>query len=406
MSTTDHRSLTSIMRVLLLLTLLVAAPALAQPPDTLHLPPCEIAALGDAGPELLRGRWLRLDINPLTMLSLIDSTALDELDEIAKNVAPFPLDDFVSLVLSGLGSGKSQGDIARDIAGKHALDYEYDIDPELLYIGIDILQPVAFANVVLIEMSEKKSDNVVVATLQVRSRDGVETDLSIVGDPLLARKLRAVQGGSSETVIVQKETRNLWSEMADSIAVNSQIESSGSRGLRVFRILPLNHIDQEFYYNEKATVDALRDAVLPPWDRWYPLPWMFFHILNIRVGNPLYSHEEFMREVTSSLCSIQHYPCESHYDFTDSATWRRIDTAFRETLHRYHALPRRFYAVIADDTVSAFIAFANDTTRTRPIILTRDEMEATPAMRGTDWHERLMRSIREEECWAERMEGF
>src|SRR5688572_19190955 len=113
MRRSDHITLARLVRTVALL--LAAVPALAQPPDTLRIPPCRLAPLSeklDVSPNV---RWAVHGFDTLALYRAIDSEAMKALAVIGDTIAWEPLADFPHIAIEIAGTADNADNFWRRI---------------------------------------------------------------------------------------------------------------------------------------------------------------------------------------------------------------------------------------------------------------------------------------------------
>lgn len=409
MSVTDHLSLTSIMRVLLLLTLLVAAPALAQRPDTLRMEPCHPASLPRAVDVSPGTRWIESNVDKMTLADIMAPDDLKELRKIGEVIAMKPLDDFAAHALTIIDSVSNLFLFGELICEEYpAVDCAYEFDQELMGQAYSIARTISRTTdrsiVVMAPLAGSPIDSVpILVTFTTEIRVVVDTLWMIDGaaDMLFGSRV----GGGRAIPLSIRERRAPWIAETDSAMIARWLDGAAIRnaslhrlplseemrnGFIDLRIRPLERMLGDLLVPELGTIDTRILLVL----------------LDSLDTDTTFTSRTLAAYLERLICSrYSEFDCEYDFDFSDTREPAFADS-IRAIIPHYLALPDRLYAVVDDDRIVTFLAFPVDTTYARPVVVTRAEIDEALGVHGGGWHDRLMRSIREEECWAERMEGF
>lgn len=453
MRRTNHIALTIGIRVFALM--LVALPALAQPPDTLLLTPCQLASLSsvvDLSPSAL---WVRGDYYE----RVIEPRDLRTLDTIGMTVAPEPLPKFTSNATAIARNANNPELFRRQIYSRYPqYDPEISFDTALLGRAFLIARrivngPTSNTQIFIAPRRRAPNDSVAILIsstpifyyddshpppyLYRLPRTFIVDSLRILDDP---DGSIVGSGTRMRKTYIINETIEPSYAAADAAGIARWMKKSRLGDARVHRLPIRKVLSDLFERRHNRSIHEIwqlrigRDLVDHDVEYFWGWGSDIFRLLDAfgadtiitraRVEDiilTLYCNDSESAEATvpydasdSLLFSFDEfddtdttpYDCAKEFNFSDTTRWNAFADSISSLLPHYLAFPDRVYAVVAGDTVRTFLAFANDTSRATPVVITRDELEAMPALKGTDWWERLMRSIREEECWAERVEGY
>lgn len=386
--------------------------ASAQLPDTLRLAPCRLASLEGRVIVTTGTRWAGRGWD-----RIVDDE-ISRLDSIGEMIAPEPLDDFADFVMETVDSIHDYERFERRLCLRYpAFDCDYDFDVERMVQAIAIGRAIhtrsARSLIVMAPLADSPGDSIALfLTLGGPGKAYVET-LRILDKPLPST---AGAGEGHRVAVTVREAFAPWHGSSDSMTIATGMKGAPTGALTVHR-LPLQSELRRAFTDRRT--EPLTEALQKAWFDHYPEGCFgahrgphiggdpIFRLLDRFDADTTFTYGQATSILRSFICSHHSsYGCEYDTGFSDTARWNGAVAATRTLLSDYLALPDRVYAVVEEKGIRALILFPAVTSRRSPIILTPEEMNAHPLMEGIDWHDRLMRSLRDEECWAERMDGF
>lgn len=407
----------------LLILIIAAVPALAQPPDTLRIAPCRLAPLSeklDVSPNV---RWAVHGFDTLALYRAVDPEAMKELAAIGDSIALEPLPDF-PLVVLGLAHDVARAKYSSDFFIRQVCAYyndydydcEYDFDVERLSRAMEITKRLGVlvdrSILVMAPRSGSDLDSLPVLITLTPQRNGDVDTLRILDG---FEMMPAHNDDGRRVAVVVREEISLWEEHPDSAAIARWIAESRIGDATVYRLPLRARIRDSFARRWNESIDRIHDLLYDSEDGRYIGEAEELYALLDSLGADMSIDRRAIDKMVITLhCKPGVWLCTPYteeacirgFEFDDAARWNEFADSIRSIHSRYMALPDRIYAIADGNDLHALLVFPADRSRSTPIVVTREEMNAYPGMSGTDWYERLMRSIRQEECWAERMEGY
>ena len=394
--------------------LLVAMPAYTQLPDTLHLAPCHLAGLSRSVEIGSETQWTYRTYDYPTLSRIVAPLDMQELDKIGESLAPEPLIGFAADVLTALRKDSNATRFPEShwkavIALRYPdYDVEYDFDAELMgqafAIGRDIHKRVGHSAIVMAPLAGSPGDSVPLLITFITWGESAVEAIHVLDESLpTSDDVGVVQ----RTSVIVQEAFVHWRGSMDSMAVATWIENAHIDGASLYR-LPLREAIRRGFADDWIMM-LQRVLVNMPSDLGSVDRMIFVTLLDSLGTDTTYTPDALAASVKHLVCSrYDELDCEYGFDFgfSDSAKWKNVTRIFRRIHSIYLSLPSRIYTVVEGENVIAFLSLPVDTSRTALVTRTREEIDRVARDNSDDWHDRLMRSIRQEECWAERMEGF